>query len=123
MCRAAGFWSCEKKSAGVCVCFVSPSICFKGNGCAHCPTTVYDSVCFAQSAVYLNMTRACMCAMAGPRGSSAGRVRSGGKVAAPQPRRVICEAVPIRRVLPQHKWKCFSNLYIFRGRNQSACVC
>lgn len=27
--------------------------------------------------------------------------------------KVICEAVPIRRVLPQHKWKCFSNLYIF----------
>lgn len=36
--------------------------------------------------------------------------------------RLICEAVPVMRVLPLHKWKCFSNLYIFRGRNQSACV-
>lgn len=36
--------------------------------------------------------------------------------------RLICEAVPVMRVLPFHEWKCFSNLYIFRGSNQSACV-
>lgn len=102
----------KKKNPGVCVCVSALfPVCFRPSSTQQQFMTPF--VC--QRIVYVSMMR----------------VVSGGMyiytvllgeevpVAAPP---MICDSVHIRRALPQHKWKCFSNLYIFRGRNQSACV-